>query len=75
MAFQVVTKETRETIARLRNCILALAQCKMMIYDTCIMYAYEESFKKYRVDELLLPEAMLDIGVLTQQHINMLQNL
>lgn len=64
----------REAIGRLRNCILALAQSKMMLYDTSIHYAYEESLK-YNVAELLLPEAMLDVAELTLQRLTMLENV
>lgn len=35
--------ETRTNIARLRNCILILAKHKMMLYDTSILFCYEES--------------------------------
>ncbi|GFG38861.1 hypothetical protein Cfor_02168 [Coptotermes formosanus] len=42
---EVVARADREVIARLRNCILALANCKMMLYDTSILYAFEESLK------------------------------
>lgn len=35
--------ETRSNIARLRNCILILAKHKMMLYDTSILFCYEES--------------------------------
>jgi hypothetical protein len=45
---QVVPRKDREVIARIRNCILALANCKMMLYDTSIFYAFEES-QKYQV--------------------------
>ncbi|GJQ86332.1 hypothetical protein Trydic_g9028 [Trypoxylus dichotomus] len=68
---EVITRPERETIARLRNCIQALAQCKMMLYDTSILYAYEESLK-YDVKELLIPEAIVDLGILTQERISML---
>lgn len=70
---EVVPRPERETIARLKNCIEALAQCKMMLYDTSILYAYEESLK-YDVKELLIPEAIVDIGILTQERISMLTN-
>lgn len=63
-------RETRETIGRLRNCILALAQSKVMLYDTTILYAFEESIK-YSVAELLIPEAMVDVAILTKQRIIM----
>ena len=38
-----VQMETRTNIARLRNCILILAKHKMMLYDTSILFCYEES--------------------------------
>lgn len=40
-----VSKEEREVIARLRNCIKALAQNCVMIYDTTLQYTYEASLK------------------------------
>ncbi|XP_069697991.1 exosome complex component RRP4 isoform X1 [Periplaneta americana] len=69
---EAVPRSDREVIARLRNCILALSNCKMMLYDTSILYAYEESMK-YEIAELLQPEPMLDICVLTQQRLFMMQ--
>jgi len=48
LACQVVPIADRKVIARLRNCILALANCKMMLYDTSIQYAFDESMK-YKV--------------------------
>lgn len=60
----VVTKQDRETIARLKNCILALAHCKMMLYDTSILFAYEESLK-YDVHEVLHQEIMCDVAFMT----------
>lgn len=35
----------RQTISRVRNVILALCYYKMLIYDTSIQYALEESTK------------------------------
>ena len=32
-----------EVIARLRNCVLALADQKLPLYDTSILYAYDAS--------------------------------
>lgn len=40
-----VVRETRETIARLRNCIVALAQEKVLLFDTTIQYTYDASLK------------------------------
>lgn len=39
------SREEREVIARLRNCIKALAQNQVMIYDTTLQYTYEASLK------------------------------
>ncbi|KAG8238713.1 hypothetical protein J437_LFUL015271 [Ladona fulva] len=59
-----VSMEEREVMARLRNCILALAASKMSLYDTSIVYAFEES-QKYKVSELLDAENMLDVALMT----------
>ena len=40
-----VSRETRETIARLRNCIVALAREKVLLFDTTIQYTYDASLK------------------------------
>ncbi|EAT34927.1 AAEL012874-PA [Aedes aegypti] len=65
-----ISKQDREVISRLRNCVLALANCKMLLYDTSILYAYEESLK-YEVHELLHQEAMFDIAFLTQHKLRL----
>lgn len=41
--FQPVPLSDREVISRLRNCLLALAAHKVMLYDTSILYYYESS--------------------------------
>ena len=51
--FQPVAKSEREVIARLKNCLLALAEHRMMLYDTSIIYAFEAS-SKYQVGLSLL---------------------
>lgn len=43
----------------------------MLLYDTSILYAFEESMK-YQVAELLVPEAMVDVALLTQQRLCMI---
>lgn len=73
VTLKVIPRQERETIARLRNCILSLAQSKMLLYDTSILYAYEESLK-YNVADLLIPEAMVDVSILTQQRLFMAEN-
>lgn len=67
---EVVPRADREVIARLRNCILALSQCNMVLFDTSILYAYEESLK-YEVDELLNQEAIFDVAFLTQHRLRL----
>lgn len=63
-----VPRTDRETIVRLRNCILALAHHKMMLYDTSVQYAYDES-AKYELDEMAKQEAIFDIALLTQHRL------
>lgn len=67
---EAVPRQDREVIARLRNCILALSNCRMMLYDSSILYAFEESLK-YEVSELLQPEPILDVCVSTQRRLLM----
>ncbi|XP_028176625.1 exosome complex component RRP4 [Ostrinia nubilalis] len=67
---QPVDRSDREAMARVKNCIAALVASKMMLDDTSIMFAYEESLKYDAVKDLLDPEAMLDIAFLTQHRIN-----
>jgi len=57
---QPIDNKDRETIARLRNCILALAENKMMLYDTSILYAFEAS-NSYEPGELLKPKVKAEI--------------
>lgn len=57
-------------MARVRNCISALVASKMMLDDTSITFAYEESLKYDAVKDILNPEAMLNIAFLTQHRIN-----
>lgn len=62
---EVVPRADREVITRLMNCILALAACNMILFDTSIWYAYQESMK-YETQELLTQEAIFDVAFLTQ---------
>lgn len=41
--FQPVSLSDREVISRLRNCLLALAAHKVLLYDTSVLYCYESS--------------------------------
>ncbi|CAH0382133.1 unnamed protein product [Bemisia tabaci] len=67
-----VPKSVREVMVRLRNSINALAASKILLFDTSIQYAYDQS-KKYSVVELLNPEVMLDVAVMTQHQLQMLE--
>lgn len=67
---QTVNRSERETMGRVKNCIAALVASKMMLDDTSIMFAYEESLKYEDVKDLLDTEAMLDVAFLTQHRIN-----
>ena len=40
-----IKMEEREIIARLRNCILALAQQRILLFDTTVQYTYDASLK------------------------------
>ena len=51
---EVIKMEEREIIARLRNCILALAQQRILLYDTTVQYTYEASLK-YQVRRMDVP--------------------
>ncbi|XP_011493914.1 PREDICTED: exosome complex component RRP4 [Ceratosolen solmsi marchali] len=63
-----VRQENREVCARLRNCILGLAKSNILLSDTSVTYAYEESMK-YNIRELLQPEVQLDVALLTHQRL------
>eukprot|EP00088_Acartia_fossae_P017130 TRINITY_DN1969_c0_g1_i4.p1 TRINITY_DN1969_c0_g1~~TRINITY_DN1969_c0_g1_i4.p1 ORF type:complete len:302 (-),score=46.55 TRINITY_DN1969_c0_g1_i4:281-1186(-) len=67
---EVVPESERETIARLRNVVLCLAENCTMLWDTSIMYAWEAS-TKYSIPELLNMDAMRDVAHLTQQRLQM----
>ncbi|XP_034841503.1 exosome complex component RRP4 [Maniola hyperantus] len=67
---QPVDRPNREILARIKNCIAALVASKMMLDDTSIMFAFEESLKYDEVREMLDPEAMLDVAFLTQHRLN-----
>lgn len=65
---EAVSKSDRETIVRIKNCILALSTCYVMIFDTSIMLAYEESMK-YEAKELLNHEIMYEVGFNSKQRL------
>lgn len=55
-----VSLEERKTIARLHNCILALARQNIQLYDTTIQYTFDASLK-YEVKDLLTKSVVDDI--------------
>jgi len=58
----------REVIARLRNSIIALAEHKVLIYDTTVLFAYEAS-QKYQIKELMKHEVMSEVVEVTRQRL------
>lgn len=67
-SFEVVSKSDREAIVRIKNCIQSLALCYVMIYDTSLMLAYEESMK-YDAKELLNQDIMYEVGFNAKQRL------
>ncbi|XP_036357081.1 exosome complex component RRP4 isoform X2 [Octopus sinensis] len=55
----------REVIARMRNCILALSHHKMMLFDTSILYTYDNSLK-FSCKDILKPEIMNEVVEMTR---------
>jgi len=69
---EVIPPADRQVISRLRNCIAALAQCKMAIFDTSIMYAHDASVRAgFEVKDLLLPENIREIGLMVRKQFEM----
>jgi len=60
-------------IARLRNCILALADQRMMLYDTSVMYAYEASahfqVKHFSILKFVKQLRMYIVGIRTGRQV------
>ncbi|XP_071374448.1 exosome complex component RRP4 isoform X2 [Centroberyx affinis] len=65
-SLEPVSLSDREVISRLRNCLLALAAHKVLLYDTSVLYCYEFS-QPHQVKDILKPEVMEEIVMLTQQ--------
>lgn len=45
LSFQPVNLSDREVISRLRNCIMALAAHKVLLFDTSVLYCFESSLQ------------------------------
>ncbi|XP_035041082.1 exosome complex component RRP4 [Hippoglossus stenolepis] len=65
-SLEPVSLSDREVISRLRNCLLALAAHKVLLFDTSVLYCYESSLQN-QVKDILKPEVMEVIVMLTQQ--------
>ncbi|XP_065191094.1 exosome complex component RRP4-like [Sycon ciliatum] len=63
---KTIALEDRETIARLRNCIVALSQRRQLIFDTSIVTAHEFSLR-YPVKDLMKPEIIDEINAAVRQ--------
>ena len=57
-----------EAMVRLRNVVQALDRNGTMLCDTSLIYSYEAR-GKYSVTELLSPDCMKDVALLTQQQL------
>lgn len=54
---QPVNLPDREVISRLRNCLLALAAHKVLLYDTSVLYCYESSLQ-HQVGVIVVYDAL-----------------
>ncbi|XP_045205312.2 exosome complex component RRP4-like [Mercenaria mercenaria] len=63
-----VLRSDREVVARLGNCVQALADHKMMLYDTSILYTYEASLK-FPIKDIMKPEVKTEIIDLARQRL------
>ncbi|XP_063966503.1 exosome complex component RRP4-like [Lytechinus pictus] len=64
-----VLDEDRRVLARLRNCVLGLADHRMMLYDTSVIYTYNAS-EEYPVADLLNPDVMKEVILLVRQKLS-----
>ncbi|XP_060606712.1 LOW QUALITY PROTEIN: exosome complex component RRP4-like [Ruditapes philippinarum] len=63
-----VLRADREVVARLGNCVQALADHKLMLFDTSILYTYEASLK-FPIKDILKPEVKTEIIDLARQRL------
>ena len=69
--FSDIPLNERETMARLRNCTLALAQHKVMLHDTSVVNAFEISIQMgYQSKDILMPEVSAVISLQTKRSLN-----
>jgi len=67
-SLEPVSKSDRDVIARLKNCIEAMSECRMLLYDTSILYTYEAS-SHYSTKDIMKPETMREIVELARQRL------
>jgi exosome complex component RRP4 len=67
-SLELVSKSERDVIARLKNCIEAMSECHMLLYDTSILYTYEAS-SQYSTKDILKTEIMREIVELARQRL------
>uniref|UniRef100_A0A0A9YZ59 Exosome complex component RRP4 n=2 Tax=Lygus hesperus TaxID=30085 RepID=A0A0A9YZ59_LYGHE len=67
-----VDPKDRENIARINCCIQALVACKMLVYDTSIVAAFEAA-REFSTTDLLIPEVALQIGMATKVNMGVLE--
>lgn len=65
-----VPRPSREVVSRVRNCILALAENGVMLWDTTLIHAYDVSMK-FSLTDLLKKGVMREVANLTKQQIEM----
>ncbi|KAL7301286.1 exosome complex component RRP4 [Trichogramma pretiosum] len=63
-----IDQENREVCARLQNCIRCLVKSNILLSDTSVTYAYEESMK-YEIKELIQDEVQFNVALLTHQRL------
>ncbi|XP_066913739.1 exosome complex component RRP4-like [Clytia hemisphaerica] len=63
-----ISKVDRESIARLRNCISAMASHGVLLYDTSITFAFEASLK-YDIKDLLKPDIQVELVDATRRNL------
>lgn len=65
---QIIQDTDRETIARLRNCVVTLADHGVTLFITSLQYAYDASLR-HSVKELLKPEIQEEIAEVVRQRL------
>ncbi|KAL4219420.1 Exosome complex component RRP4 [Mactra antiquata] len=66
--FEPVVRADREVVARIGNCVQSLADHRMMLFDTSILYTYEASLK-FPVKDMMKPEVKTEVIDLARQRL------